>query len=145
MGGLAKRLEEVWQPDEAFPVILPRTSEGLYLLQRVRDEAHRFAITFHRQRRSKRMTASVLDGVPGLGETRRKALLREFGSLKRLGAATARGDRRGAGHRPPHGRGHRRAPSPGPRRPPPDRRSRRCDSNGDDGADARASGASATN
>jgi excinuclease ABC subunit C len=86
--GLAKRLEEVWLPDEAFPVILPRTSEGLYLLQRVRDEAHRFAITFHRQRRSKRMTASALDGVPGLGEVRRKALLRHFGSLKRLSAAT---------------------------------------------------------
>jgi len=86
--GLAKRLEEVWQPEEAFPVILPRASEGLYLLQRVRDEAHRFAITFHRQRRSKRMTASALDGVAGLGEVRRKALLRQFGSLKRLAAAT---------------------------------------------------------
>ena len=110
MAGLAKRLEEVWQPGEAFPVILPRTSEGLYLLQRVRDEAHRFAITFHRERRSKRMTASILDGVPGLGETRRKALLREFGSLKRLGGATARGDRRGAGHRSPDGRGHHRRP-----------------------------------
>ncbi len=86
--GLAKRLEEVWQPDEAFPVILPRTSEGLYLLQRMRDEAHRFAITFHRQRRSKRMTASALDGVAGLGEIRRKALLRRFGSVKRLAAAS---------------------------------------------------------
>jgi excinuclease ABC subunit C len=86
--GLAKRLEEVWQPDEAFPVILPRTSEGLYLLQRVRDEAHRFAITFHRERRSKRMTASVLDEISGLGEVRRKALLRKFGSLRKLGAAS---------------------------------------------------------
>jgi excinuclease ABC subunit C len=86
--GLAKRLEEVWLPDDAFPVILPRTSEGLYLLQRVRDEAHRFAITFHRQRRSKRMTTSALDGVPGLGEVRRKALLRQFGSLKRLSGAS---------------------------------------------------------
>jgi excinuclease ABC subunit C len=86
--GLAKRLEEVWLPGEDFPVILPRTSEGLYLLQRVRDEAHRFAITYHRQRRSKRMTASALDNVAGLGETRRKALLRHFGSLKRLGQAT---------------------------------------------------------
>ncbi|MCI4061659.1 excinuclease ABC subunit UvrC [Micromonospora sp. R77] len=86
--GLAKRLEEVWLPDDEFPVILPRTSEGLYLLQRVRDEAHRFAITFHRQRRSKRMTESALDNVPGLGEVRRKALLRHFGSLKRLSAAT---------------------------------------------------------
>jgi excinuclease ABC subunit C len=86
--GLAKRLEEVWLADEAFPVILPRTSEGLYLLQRVRDEAHRFAITFHRQRRSKRMTTSALEGVPGLGEIRRKALLRRFGSVKRLGSAS---------------------------------------------------------
>jgi excinuclease ABC subunit C len=86
--GLAKRLEEVWQPDEPFPVILPRTSEGLYLLQRVRDEAHRFAITFHRQRRSKRMTASALEAVPGLGDVRRKALLRHFGSLKRLAEST---------------------------------------------------------
>ena len=86
--GLAKRLEEVWLPGDDFPVILPRTSEALYLLQRVRDEAHRFAITFHRQRRSKRMTASALDNIAGLGEARRKALLRHFGSLKRLGQAT---------------------------------------------------------
>jgi len=86
--GLAKRLEEVWLPDDPFPVVLPRTSEGLYLLQRVRDEAHRFAITFHRQRRSKRMTKSTLDNVPGLGEVRRKALLRHFGSVKRLAAAS---------------------------------------------------------
>ncbi len=86
--GLAKRLEEVWLPGEDFPVILPRTSESLYLLQRVRDEAHRFAITFHRQRRSKRMTASALDDVPGLGESRRKTLLGHFGSLKRLAAAS---------------------------------------------------------
>jgi len=87
--GLAKRLEEVWLAGREFPVILPRHSEGLYLLQRVRDEAHRFAITFHRQRRSKRMTASALDGVPGLGEARRKALLRRFGSLRKLAAASA--------------------------------------------------------
>jgi excinuclease ABC subunit C len=86
--GLAKRLEEVWLPDEEFPLVLPRTSEGLYLLQRVRDEAHRFAITYHRQKRSKRMTVSGLDAVPGLGEVRRKALLRHFGSLKRLKAAS---------------------------------------------------------
>ncbi|MGX6606367.1 excinuclease ABC subunit UvrC [Micromonosporaceae bacterium Da 78-11] len=86
--GLAKRLEEVWLPGDDFPVILPRTSESLYLLQRIRDEAHRFAITFHRERRSKRMTASALDNVPGLGEARRKSLLRHFGSLKRLAAAT---------------------------------------------------------
>jgi excinuclease ABC subunit C len=86
--GLAKRLEEVWIPGQAFPVILPRTSEGLYLLQRVRDEAHRFAITFHRQRRSKAMTTSVLDGIRGLGDTRRKALLRHFGSVKRIKEAS---------------------------------------------------------
>lgn len=85
--GLAKRLEEVWVPRQDFPVILPRTSEGLYLLQRVRDEAHRFAITFHRQRRSKAMTASALDGIPGLGEAKRKALLRHFGSVKKVRAA----------------------------------------------------------
>jgi len=87
--GLAKRLEEVWVPGQPYPVILPRTSEGLYLLQRVRDEAHRFAITYHRQKRSKAMTTSALDDIPGLGELRRKALLRRFGSLKRLRAASA--------------------------------------------------------
>lgn len=86
--GLAKRLEEVWVPGEEDPVILPRTSEGLYLLQRVRDEAHRFAITHHRNRRSKSMVESVLDDVPGLGEVRRKTLLRHFGSLRKLRAAT---------------------------------------------------------
>ncbi len=82
--GLAKRLEEVWRPGEAYPTILARTSEALYLLQRVRDEAHRFAITYHRQKRSKAMTSSALDGIAGLGEVRRKALLAHFGSLKRL-------------------------------------------------------------
>jgi excinuclease ABC subunit C len=86
--GLAKRLEEVWLPGEDDPVILPRTSEGLYLLQRVRDEAHRFAITYHRSKRSKSMLESALDEVPGLGDTRRKAVLKHFGSLKRLRAAT---------------------------------------------------------
>jgi len=87
--GLAKRLEEVWLPGEAYPVILQRSSEGLYLLQRLRDEAHRFAISAHRKRRSKGMTASVLDDVPGLGPARRAALLRHFGSVKRLRAASA--------------------------------------------------------
>jgi excinuclease ABC subunit C len=87
--GLAKRLEEVWLPRTEYPVILPRTSEGLYLLQRLRDEAHRFAITFHRQRRSKAMTTSQLDGVPGLGAARQRALLRHFGSVKRIRSATA--------------------------------------------------------
>src|SRR4051812_14060139 len=86
--GLAKRMEEVWLPGEPDPVILPRTSEALYLLQRVRDEAHRFAITYHRQKRSTSMLVSLLDDVPGLGDTRRKALMKKFGSLKRLRAAT---------------------------------------------------------
>jgi excinuclease ABC subunit C len=87
--GLAKRLEEVWLPGREDPVILPRTSEGLYLLQRLRDEAHRFAVTHHRQRRSKAMTSSSLSAVPGLGEVRRKALMRHFGSLKKLRLASA--------------------------------------------------------
>ncbi|SEO42047.1 excinuclease ABC subunit UvrC [Trujillonella endophytica] len=86
--GLAKRMEEVWLPGESDPVILPRTSEALYLLQRVRDEAHRFAITYHRQKRSASMLVSLLDDVPGLGDTRRKALMKRFGSLKRLRAAS---------------------------------------------------------
>ena len=86
--GLAKRLEEVWLPGQEDPVILPRTSEGLYLLQRIRDEAHRFAINHHRSRRSKSMVESLLDDVPGLGEVRRKSLLKRFGSLKKLRAAT---------------------------------------------------------
>jgi excinuclease ABC subunit C len=86
--GLAKRLEEVWVPAEsgvaADPIILPRNSDGLYLLQRVRDEAHRFAISYHRSKRSKRMTTSALDSVRGLGEHRRKALVTHFGSVARL-------------------------------------------------------------
>jgi excinuclease ABC subunit C len=86
--GLAKRLEEVWVPAEPDPVIMPRNNEGLYLLQRVRDEAHRFAITYHRSKRSKRMTASALDSVRGLGEHRRKALVTHFGSVARLTQAT---------------------------------------------------------
>jgi excinuclease ABC subunit C len=86
--GLAKRLEEVWLPGEDAPVIMPRTSEGLYLLQRVRDEAHRFAITYHRAKRSKAQTVSELDSVPGLGPARRATLLRHFGSVRKLAAAT---------------------------------------------------------
>lgn len=82
--GLAKRLEEVWLPGQEDPVILARSSEGLYLLQRVRDEAHRFAINHHRSRRSKTMVESALDDVPGLGEVRRRTLLKHFGSLKKL-------------------------------------------------------------
>ncbi len=88
LAGLAKRLEEVWLPGTAHPVVLPRAGQGLYLLQRVRDEAHRFAIAYHRQRRSKTMTSSALDDVPGLGRSRRAALLRHFGSLKQVRAAT---------------------------------------------------------
>ena len=87
--GLAKRLEEVWLPGEEDPIILPRTSEGLYLLQRVRDEAHRFAISYHRRKRAKALTASVLDDIPGLGPVRRAALLKHFGSVRRLAQATA--------------------------------------------------------
>jgi excinuclease ABC subunit C len=79
--GLAKRLEEVWLPSSADPLIFPRNSEGLYLLQRIRDEAHRFAITFHRSRRSKVMLESLLDEIPGLGSARRTALLDRFGSV----------------------------------------------------------------
>jgi excinuclease ABC subunit C len=86
--GLAKRLEEVWLPGEDAPVILPRSSEGLYLLQRVRDEAHRFAITYHRAKRSKALAVSELDSVPGLGPARRATLLRHFGSVRRIAAAT---------------------------------------------------------
>ncbi len=86
--GLAKRLEEVWLPDGDFPVILPRASEGLFLLQRIRDEAHRFAIAYHRQKRGKSMTVSVLDGVPGLGPAKRRALLKHFGSVRKLRAAS---------------------------------------------------------
>ncbi len=86
--GLAKRLEEVWQPGEEYPVILPRSSEGLYLLQRVRDEAHRFAIAYHRHKRGKAATTSALDDVPGLGPARRKALLKHFGSVRKLSAAS---------------------------------------------------------
>jgi len=86
--GLAKRLEEVWVPGQEFPVILPRSSQALYLLQRVRDEAHRFAITYHRQKRSRSMVESLLDQVPGLGEVRRQALMRVFGTVKKLRAAS---------------------------------------------------------
>jgi excinuclease ABC subunit C len=86
--GLAKRLEEVWLPGEEYPVILPRSSEGLYLLQRVRDEAHRFAIAYHRQKRAKAATASALDDVPGLGPARRGTLIKHFGSVRKLRAAS---------------------------------------------------------
>ena len=86
--GLAKRLEEVWLPNSSEPIIFPRHSEALYLLQKIRDEAHRFAINFHRSKRSKVMLESLLDGVAGLGEIRRKSLLTHFGSVTALKAAT---------------------------------------------------------
>ena len=86
--GLAKRLEEVWIPGSSDPIILPRSSEGLYLLQRIRDEAHRFAITFHRSRRSKVMLESVLDEIPQLGSVRRNALLERFGSVAAIRKAS---------------------------------------------------------
>lgn len=86
--GLAKRLEEIWFPDQSYPVILPRHSEALYLVQRIRDEAHRFAITFHRSKRSKLMLESLLDEIPNLGEVRRQSLLEHFGSIAALKKAS---------------------------------------------------------
>ncbi len=88
--GLAKRLEEIWFPGESYPVILPRHSEALYLVQRIRDEAHRFAITFHRSKRSKLMLESLLDEIPSLGEVRRQALLDKFGSVAALRKSSAK-------------------------------------------------------
>ena len=88
--GLAKRLEEIWFPGESYPVILPRHSEALYLVQRIRDEAHRFAITFHRSKRSKLMLESLLDEIPSLGEVRRQALLEKFGSVAALRKSSAK-------------------------------------------------------
>jgi excinuclease ABC subunit C len=85
---LAKRMEEVFVPGEPDPIRIPRSSEALYLLQRIRDEAHRFALTYHQLRRTKKMTQSALDGIPGLGEARRKKLLKHFGSVKRVREAT---------------------------------------------------------
>lgn len=85
--GLAKRLEEVWVPGDEFPVILPRGSEGLFMLQRIRDEAHRFAIRYHQQKRTRAQRSSALDGIPGLGAAKQKALLKHFGSVRRIRAA----------------------------------------------------------
>jgi excinuclease ABC subunit C len=86
--GLAKRLEEVYVPGNADPIAIPKGEEALYLLQRVRDEAHRFAVSYHRKLRGKRMVDSVLDEVPGVGPARKRALIRHFGSLKRIREAT---------------------------------------------------------
>ena len=88
VASLAKRFEEVYLPGQADPVRLPRQSEALYLLQRIRDESHRFAITYHRQLRDKRMTTSVLDGIPGLGEVRKKRLTKELGGVRAVQAAS---------------------------------------------------------
>jgi excinuclease ABC subunit C len=88
MVSLAKRMEEVFLPGKPEPIVIPRGSESLYLLQQIRDEAHRFAVTYHRQRRAKRMTKSALDGIPGLGPVRRKKLLKAFGSVKRMREAS---------------------------------------------------------
>src|SRR5207244_5605451 len=88
VAALAKRFEEVYLPGQADPVRIPRQSEALYLLQRIRDEAHRFAITYHRQLRAKRMTKSVIDDVPGLGPVRKKRLLKELGGIS-AGKATS--------------------------------------------------------
>ena len=82
--GLAKRFEELFVPDEDEPVVLPRGSEALYLVQRIRDEAHRFAITFHRQVRGKTSIQSALDTIPGIGPKRKKALLTRFGTVRRI-------------------------------------------------------------
>ena len=107
IAGIAKRLEEVWLPGESFPVILPRNSEALFLIQRIRDEAHRFAITFQRQKR-KNDISSVLAEVPGLGPARVKVLLAHFGSVARLKKGQRRRDRRGSRGRPVSGRRDRR-------------------------------------
>ena len=86
--GLAKRLEEIWLPGDPDPVILPRNSQALFLLQQIRDEAHRFAITYHRQQRSKRMRVSELDSIKGLGQSRRTELVKHFGSVAKLKEAS---------------------------------------------------------
>ena len=88
MAGLAKRMEEVYLPGRAEPVRIPRGEEALFLLQQVRDEAHRFALSYHRSLRGRRMVDSILDGVPGIGPERKKALVRKFGSVKRMREAS---------------------------------------------------------
>jgi len=88
VASLAKQFEEVFVPGRSESIMLPRQSEALYMLQRIRDESHRFAITYHRQLRDKRMRKSVLDDIPGLGPTRKKRLMREVGSVKAIKAAT---------------------------------------------------------
>jgi len=88
VAGLAKRFEELYLPRRSAPIVLPRNSQGLYLVQRIRDEAHRFAITYHRELRGKRALHSVFDEVEGIGPARKKALLRRFGSVRRIREAS---------------------------------------------------------
>ena len=88
VAALAKLFEEIFVPGQADPVRIPRQSEALYLLQRLRDEAHRFAVTYHRQLRGKRMVASGLDGIPGLGPTRKRRLVKELGGVAAVKAAS---------------------------------------------------------
>ena len=88
LSGLAKRFEELFVPNRAAPILLPRNSQALYLVQRIRDEAHRFAITYHRTVRGRRALASIFDDVPGIGPTRKKALLKRFGSVRRIREAS---------------------------------------------------------
>jgi excinuclease ABC subunit C len=88
VAALAKRFEEIYLPGQPEPIRIPRTSEALYLLQQIRDEAHRFAITYHRSLRGKRMTVSALDSIPGLGPTRKKRLVKELGGVNGVKAAS---------------------------------------------------------
>ena len=88
VASLAKQFEEVFVPGQNEPIVLPRQSEALYMLQRIRDESHRFAITFHRELRNKRMTKSILDDIPGLGPTRKKRLTKELGGVRRVKEAS---------------------------------------------------------
>ena len=142
VAALAKQFEEVYVPGQADPIRIPRTSEALYLLQRIRDEAHRFAITYHRQLRGKRMTESVLDDIPGLGPARRKRLVKELGGVHGGPGGVARDAARASRgcptrwptrcttrlHGPPGRAGSDRLrstrPMPAPARP--DRRCRAC-------------------
>ena len=88
MIGLAKEFELVYKPNESMPIVLPKNSQALFLLQRVRDEVHRFSVTFHRNVRGKNSLSSLLDGISGIGPSRRTALLRTFGSVQRMSQAT---------------------------------------------------------
>jgi excinuclease ABC subunit C len=88
LASLAKQFEEVFVPGRSEPIRIPRDSDAIYLLQQIRDEAHRFAITFHRERRGKRMRQGALDNVPGLGQSRRERLVREMGGVRQVQAAS---------------------------------------------------------